>query len=96
MTIADRRGQMNPLQNSADISDVESLIVMLDRLNTEEGQFTMKELKFNGKDLMKELNMTPGPQMGELLDKAFEWVRDDIKGRNTKAKILAYVKKLVK
>lgn len=96
MTIADRRGQMNPLQNSADISDVEWLIVMLDRLNTEEGQFTMKELKFNGKDLMKELKMAPGPQMGELLDKAFEWVRDDIKGRNTKAKILAYVKKLVK
>ncbi len=54
----------------------------------------MKELKFNGKDLMKELKMTPGPQMGELLDKAFERVRDDIKGRNTKAKILAYVKKI--
>lgn len=94
ITIADRLGQMNPLQNSADISDVEWLRVMLDRLNTEEGQFTMKELKFNGKDLMKELKMTPGPQMGELLDKAFERVRDDIKGRNTKAKILAYVKKI--
>ena len=87
---------MNPLQNSADISDVEGLRVMLDRLNTEEGQFTMKELKINGKDLIKDLKMTPGPQMGELLDKAFERVRDDIKGRNTKGKILAYVKKLIK
>jgi len=95
ITIADRLGQMNPLQNSADISDVEGLRTMLDRLNTEEGQFTMKELKFNGKDLMKELKMTPGPQMGALLDKAFEWVRDDIKGRNTKGKILAYVKKIL-
>lgn len=36
ITIGDRRGQMNPLQNSADISDVETLKTMLDRLNTEE------------------------------------------------------------
>ncbi len=36
ITIADRLGQMNPLQNSSDISDVEGLKTMLDKLNTEE------------------------------------------------------------
>jgi len=96
ITIGDRRGQMNPLQNSSDISDVEVLKSMLDRLNTQEGQFTMQKLKIDGNTLMKKLKLKPGKKLGELLKKAFVWVRDDIKKRNTKAKILAYVKKLVK
>ena len=96
ITIGDRRWQMNPLQNSANISDVAILQEILERLNTQEWQFTTKQLKINGNDLMKELKLKPGKQLGELLDKAFVWVRDDIKARNTKAKILAYVKKLVK
>jgi len=54
---------MNPLQNSSDISDVDTLKTMLDRLNTQEGQFTMQQLKLNGKDLMKELKLKPGPQL---------------------------------
>lgn len=96
ITIGDRYGQMNPLQNSSDISDVEILKTILDRLNTQEGQFTMQQLKINGNDLMKDLKLKPGKQLGELLEKAFVWVRDDIKARNTKAKILAYVKKIMK
>jgi len=95
ITIGDRRWQMNPLQNSSDISDVDVLKDMLERLNTQEGQFTTKQLKINGNDLMKELKLKPGKKLGELLDAVFVWVRDDIKARNTKAKILAYVKKLV-
>ena len=96
ITIGDRRGQMNPLQNSSDISDVDTLKTILDRLNTEEGQFTMQQLKINGKDIMKEFKIKPGPQLWELLHEAFVWVRDDIKKRNSKKEILAYVKKLVK
>jgi hypothetical protein len=56
----------------------------------------MKQLKINGNDLIKELKLTPGKQLGELLEKAFVWVRDDIKNRNTKKEILAYVKKQLK
>lgn len=63
ITIGDRRGQMNPLQNSSDISDVDTLKTILDRLNTEEGQFTMQQLKINGKDIMKEFKIKPGPQL---------------------------------
>lgn len=96
VTIGDRQGQMNPLQNSADISDVEVLKTMLEKLNTQEGQFTTKQLKINGNDLMKELKIKPGKQLGELLDKVFVWVRDDIKKRNTKKEILLYIKKLTK
>lgn len=96
ITIGDRKWQMNPLQNSADISDVEILKTMLDKLNTEEWQFTTKQLKINGNELMRELKLKPGKQLGALLDQAFVWVRDDIKKRNTKKEILAYVKKQLK
>jgi hypothetical protein len=45
---------------------------------------------------MRELKLKPGKQLGALLDQAFVWVRDDIKKRNTKKEILAYVKKQLK
>lgn len=94
ITIADRLGQMNPLQNSTDISDVQFLKDILEKLNTQEGQFTMKDLSIDGKTLMKELSLEPWPLLWELLDKAFVWVRDDIKTRNTEEKILEYIQKI--
>lgn len=92
ITIGDRLGQMNPLQNSSDISDVQLLKDILENLNTQEGQFTMKDLQIDGKTLMKELSLESWPILWDLLDKAFIWVRDDIKIRNTKEKILTYIK----
>jgi hypothetical protein len=52
----------------------------------------MKDLHIDGKTLMKELSIEPWPILWDLLDKAFVWVRDDIKIRNTKEKILTYIK----
>lgn len=86
---------MNPLQNSSDISDVLVLKDMLDKLNTQEGQFTMKQLKINGNDLMKTYNIKPGPLLGEVLEKIFVWVRDDIAKRNNKKSILLFAKKIL-
>ena len=45
---------------------------------------------------MKELKLKAGPKLGELLDAAFVWVRDDIQKRNSKKEIVGYVKKLMK
>ncbi len=33
--------------------------------------FTVRDLKINGNDIMKILNITPGPQVGEILEKLF-------------------------
>lgn len=96
ITIGDRQWQMNPLQNSSDISDVMILKEILEKLNTEEWQFTPKQLKINGNDLMKEFDIKPGKELGSLLEKTFVRVRDDIKKRNNKKDILAYAKKLMK
>ena len=33
--------------------------------------FTVTDLKIDGNDVMKELNLKPGPKVGEILDKLF-------------------------
>lgn len=63
ITMADRLGQFNPLQNSADISDVDMLKATLKKLHKKEGQFTMKELAVDGSDVMKEFKLKPSPSI---------------------------------
>ena len=38
--------------------------------------FTVHDLKISGKDVMKELNIKPGPEVGKILDQLFEEVVD--------------------
>ena len=58
ITVADRRGQFNPLQ-SKEVDAVSSLYKILDKLYEEEGQFTRRELAVNGDDIMQEFNLAP-------------------------------------
>lgn len=44
--------------------------------------FTVSDLKVNGNDVMKELDLKPGPKVGEILSKLFEEVLDDAKRNN--------------
>ncbi|MFA7717269.1 MAG: HD domain-containing protein [Candidatus Absconditabacterales bacterium] len=96
ITIADRLGQYNPLQNSSDITEIYELRKLLERLHKKEGQFTMKQLAVSGDDVMKKFKLKAGPQVGVLLEKAMERVIDDIKGKNTKEKIFCYLAPKVK
>ncbi len=93
--IADRIGQYNPMQNSSDITDVEQLRILLKELQEEEWQFTPKDLAIRWGDIMKELNIDSGPQVGVLLGQAFDWVINDISQRNTSKEIFQYIKSLV-
>jgi tRNA nucleotidyltransferase (CCA-adding enzyme) len=36
--------------------------------------FSVRDLKIDGKDVMKELSLDPGPKVGEVLEKLFEKV----------------------
>ena len=56
ITMADRMGQYNPLQNNADLKDIHMLRWMLETIHNEEGQFTIKELAVTGADIMKRIN----------------------------------------
>ncbi|MDQ3098730.1 MAG: HDIG domain-containing protein [bacterium] len=53
--------------------------------------FTVKDLAIDGRDVMRILNISPGPKIGEVLNQLFEEVLDD-PGKNTKE----YLEKRVK
>lgn len=91
---ADRLGQYNPLQ-SAEIESVQSLYDMLTELRDTEWQFTKKELAISGNDIMNEFALQPGPQLGELIEKAFQRVVHDSASRNKTSTILSYIKGLL-
>lgn len=95
LAIADRFGQYNPIQKAA-ISEIKELQNIVTELYENEGQFTMKQLAVNGTDLMTDFGITPGPQLGELLKKAFDRVMTDVPSRNTKDEIYGYLKTFVR
>ena len=96
ITIADRLGQYNPMQNSADITDVEELRDMLKELEKQEWQFTQKDLQIDWKKIMEYFKIPAWPQIWELLKLAMNRVLADIKGRNTEKEILTHLKWIVK
>jgi len=96
ITIADRLWQYNPMQNSADITDVEELRNMLKDLEKQEWQFTQKDLQIDWKKIMEHFKIPSWPQIWELLSLAMNWVLVDIKNRNTEKEILTYLKWIVK
>lgn len=55
--------------------------------------FSITDLKINGKDIMKELNIQPGPKVGEILQKLFEEVLED-SSKNTKVYLLKRIKEI--
>lgn len=57
--------------------------------------FSIKDLAVNGTDLMSELQISPGPQLGELLQQLFELVLED-PNLNTKEELLSQAKVILK
>ena len=55
--------------------------------------FSISDLKVNGKDVMKTLNIKPGPKVGEILNKLFEEVSED-SSKNKKELLLERIKQL--
>lgn len=55
--------------------------------------FSINDLVIDGNDIMKELNIKPSRQIGELLQKLFEEVDEDL-SKNTKEYLLQRVKEL--
>lgn len=96
ITIADRLWQFNPMQNSADITDVEELRTILIQLQKEEWQFTQKDLVVNWKKIMEYFHISPGPKVWELLELTMNRVLVDVKNRNNETEIFGYLKWIVK
>jgi len=57
--------------------------------------FSIKDLKINGKDVMRTLNTAPGPIIGKILEKLFEEVEEG-KTKNKKEYLLKRIKPIAK
>lgn len=57
--------------------------------------FSVKDLKIDGNDIMKELNLKPGPEVGEILQKLFDGVIEK-KVENDKEALLKELKSISK
>lgn len=55
--------------------------------------FSINDLAIDGNDIMRELKIKPGPQIGEILHKLFEEVDEDLK-LNTKEYLLKRIKEI--
>lgn len=95
IAVADRRGQFNPLQPPA-TAELYLMKEEVKRLYEEEGRFTTKDLAVDGNIVMQELNLSPWPQVGDMLQKAFQRVITDPGERNSSPIILSYLKSLPK
>lgn len=59
----------------------------------EPAPFSINDLAIDGHDVIKELNMKPGPKIGEILQKLFEEVDEDLE-KNTREYLLKRIKEL--
>ncbi len=57
--------------------------------------FSINDLAIDGHDVMKELNIKPGPKVGEILQKIFEEVDEDL-SKNKKEYLLKRIKEIEK
>ena len=57
--------------------------------------FSIDDLAIDGNDIMKELNINSGPKIGEILQKLFEEVDEDL-SKNTREHLLRKIKELSK
>jgi hypothetical protein len=88
--IADRKGSGVP---KAEPYKLRHLRAIIDKVSRD--PISVKMLKINGDDLMKELKMEPGPKMGYVLNVLLDEVLDEPK-KNTKELLLKRAKALNK
>ena len=55
--------------------------------------FSINDLALDGNDVMKELDMKPGPKIGEILQKLFGEVDEDL-SKNNREYLLKRIKEL--
>lgn len=89
---ADLRGK-GPIFKEADLAALTLLRAHVDKVLREGTALSTRDLAINGKDLMKELGLVPGPGIGKMLDELLEAVTSD-PAVNERASLLALAKEL--
>ncbi|MDK2821683.1 MAG: hypothetical protein PWP31_1648 [Clostridia bacterium] len=76
-----------------DTSKIEEFKKLVTSILMEKPPFTIKDLKVNGYDVMKTLDIKPGKQVGKVLKYLFELVLNDPQ-LNEREKLLSYLKSM--
>lgn len=87
LRVADRLGS-GARETSWRLEDFKKRIV-----EVQKQPFSVRDLKIDGRDVMKELNLKPGPKVGQILEKLFEEVVEK-KTENEKGALLKKLKTL--
>lgn len=90
---ADLRGK-GPIFKEADLAALTMLRAHVEKVLTEGTALSTRDLTVNGKDLMKELGLSPGPSIGRILDELLEAVTSN-PSLNEQSKLLELARKSV-
>lgn len=86
---ADRLGSGN--RKDKESKAIPKLLSRIDKIIEEENAITVKDLKINGNDLMKEFNLKPGPIVGKILNYLLDLILDE-PSLNDKEKLMEKTK----
>ncbi len=86
---ADRLGSGN--RKDKESKAIPKLLARIDKIIEEENAITVKDLKINGNDLMKEFNLKPGPIVGKILNYLLDLILDE-PSLNDKEKLMEKTK----
>lgn len=75
-------------------NSIERLLEFYNQIKEEDAAVTLKDLKINGSDLIKELKMSPSPLMGKVLKELLELVLDE-RIKNEKEALLLKAKNIL-
>ncbi len=74
LRLADRKGNGS---REGMPEPIRKLVKRIDRIIEEENAISLKDLKINGHQLMERFSLTPGPDIGRILNELLEVVLDD-------------------
>jgi len=72
-----RADKLASLPDNEQLEDIETLKLKVEKEIKNESAFSIKDLDISGEDIMKILNIPPGPKVGEVLKSLFDKVMDN-------------------
>ncbi len=91
LKVADRKG--NLLKSDFSHNEIRSIVMRINSvLRPEAGEpaFNIRDLAVNGGDVISEVNVAQGPEVGILLNRALDYVLDDPE-RNTRERLMEFI-----
>jgi tRNA nucleotidyltransferase/poly(A) polymerase len=80
--------------NDTELAAMHKLLDAIQSFNRDHIALSVKELDINGNELMRGLDLKPGPEVGALLEQLLAWALE-YPEENKKARLMEHAKKLI-